>query len=229
MKAKRLFFLVMAICFANGLRAQNHTGVYTHGSVGRSNTGETITVPKQVLNVEFYDSYIKVNGSEAKFIVENVLPSSTKTVTLRPGTRVKIYQQYVDGFAVNYLVDSNYNMEALWMKNLGNNNFLNYFFPIEKGNTMSSNNVGSYNGGNYGGGYSGGSSGGSTGNSRTVPQQSEKKRKYCGVCHGSGKCNTCNGTGWVTRMGMGKDGYCASCPNHSGRCSACNGRGEWYE
>lgn len=226
MKAKRLLFLVMAICLANGVKAQIHKGIYTHGSVGRSNTGETITVPKQILNVEFYGSYITVNGSEAKFISELDLALTTKTVSLPAGTHVKIYQQYVDGMAVQYLVDSNYNMEALWIKASNGTILFNYFFPIEKGNNMSSN-----NGGSYSGGYSVGSSGssGSPGSSRNMPQQQEKKRKYCSVCHGSGKCNICNGTGRVTRMGMGKDGYCASCPNHSGRCSSCNGRGEWYE
>lgn len=55
------------------------------------------------------------------------------------------------------------------------------------------------------------------------------QRKWCRLCGGTGKCRFCDGTGWVHRMGIGHDGYCPSCPNHSGRCSSCNGRGEWYE
>lgn len=106
-------------------------------------------------------------------------------------------------------------------------------FPTRKEGSGTVSSVGSgsgYNGG-YNSGYNGGTSvsPGSTGNSRDIPQQPEKKRRYCGVCHGTGSCNICNGTGKHIAMGFGKDGPCPSCPNHSGRCSACNGRGEWYE
>ena len=79
---------------------------------------------------------------------------------------------------------------------------------------------------------SGSSTGSSSGNnSRTERQQPvrQPQKKWCRNCGGTGKCRICNGTGWVHRLGIGHDGYCASCPNHSGRCSSCNGRGEWYE
>ena len=89
------------------------------------------------------------------------------------------------------------------------------------------------------GGYGGGgttNNGGSVGSSTRVNRRTETQtpvrqpqRKWCRNCSGSGKCRICNGTGWVHRIGMGHDGYCAACPNHSGRCSSCNGRGEWYE
>ena len=63
--------------------------------------------------------------------------------------------------------------------------------------------------------------------SGTVSKQ--QYTKTCGVCHGSGTCNICGGDGWVSRMGMGKDGYCKSCLNHNGKCSACGGRGSWKQ
>ena len=50
-------------------------------------------------------------------------------------------------------------------------------------------------------------------------------RPQCRLCLGSGKCSNCNGTGWVTRMGMGHSGYCPVCPNHNGRCTNCGGTG----
>ena len=78
--------------------------------------------------------------------------------------------------------------------------------------------------GGYGGDYSGGSEAGS--GSANAPRQ--LTTKTCGVCHGTGKCNNCV-NGWVTRMGMGKDGPCPVCPNHNGLCSSCGGRGTWKE
>ncbi len=64
---------------------------------------------------------------------------------------------------------------------------------------------------------------------RPQPKPRQKQEKWCRICNGSGKCKTCNGDGWVNRIGIGHDGYCTSCPNHNGLCSSCNGRGKWYE
>ena len=47
----------------------------------------------------------------------------------------------------------------------------------------------------------------------------------CDLCHGSGKCRTCNGDGWVVVMGIGENHYCVNCHNHDGRCTHCNGTG----
>lgn len=57
--------------------------------------------------------------------------------------------------------------------------------------------------------------------------------KTCPLCHGSGKCNTCNGT---HRSLNGFTGKYIECPNckPDGKCSYCNGTGkvlgptEWY-
>ena len=86
-------------------------------------------------------------------------------------------------------------------------------------------------GGNSGGynGVSGSSGSTSGGNIGTVSTPRQQITKTCGVCHGTGTCNICGGDGWVTRMGMGKDGYCPSCNNHDGRCPSCHGRGTWKE
>ncbi len=86
-------------------------------------------------------------------------------------------------------------------------------------------------GGYAGGGtYNGSNSSGSTiNNSRTEPPVRQPQKKECRLCYGTGKCQTCNGTGWVVRMGIGHSGYCGVCSNHSGRCFSCNGRGTWYE
>lgn len=50
------------------------------------------------------------------------------------------------------------------------------------------------------------------------------KGKECGICKGSGKCQTCNGTGIAVSISRGK--YpCPVCFNHDGKCIHCNGRG----
>ncbi len=232
MKAKRLLFLVMAICLASGVKAQIHKGVYTHGSVGRSNTGQTITVDKQLLNVEFYGNYITVNGKEAKYFHETVLTSATKTVKLPPGCRVKLYQHYVEGFIITYLVDSDYNMEAIWIKKDSNGNVLcNYFFPIEKGNTISSSSTEGYGGGSYNGGYSSGSYGsssyGSSSSSSSIPRAkcpncTNGRRVYeksisvttFGLKTNMKRCNECGET---------YDAYSNS--HFHDRCTTCHGTG----
>lgn len=205
-----------------------HQGIYTHGSVGRSNTGDVMTIEKQLLNIEFYGDYIMINGSKANLLMEVDLPPNTKTVSLPAGRHVKIYQQVVEGLSVQYMVDANYNMEALWVKK----NAFHYFFPIEKGNTLS---TGGYSGGTYNNGvqtggtgyYGGGYNSGNNSGGGSTPRQ--MITKTCGVCHGTGTCNICAGRGVVHVLGMGKDHYCTSCRNHDGRCPSCGGRGTWKE
>lgn len=51
--------------------------------------------------------------------------------------------------------------------------------------------------------------------------------RLCGVCYGSGKCNTCNGRGYYTAIGIGSGTHaCPNCRNHNGLCSSCNGTGK---
>lgn len=53
----------------------------------------------------------------------------------------------------------------------------------------------------------------------------EEYETSCDFCYGSGKCQTCNGDGWVVVMGIGENHYCVNCHNHDGRCTHCNGTG----
>ena len=48
--------------------------------------------------------------------------------------------------------------------------------------------------------------------------------KTCHGCHNSGKCNTCNGKGWIERLGVKGTMDCPNCTN--GRCSICGGSGK---
>ena len=209
--------MLLGISLIN-VQAQNspkwkHRGAYYSEMAGGATSGKEIFT--------FYDDYIESIGET--HLKEGLL-NKTETFTFS-GTQsgYRVYSRTYDfgtlGKAVvKYFVDSNYNVRYF-------HNGQEYrMWKAEE--SPGSNRVGSYTGGNYGG-YSGG--GTTTGGSGNVPQQPERTHRHCNVCAGSGKCNICNGTGWVTRMGMGHDGYCASCPNHSGRCSACNGRGDWYE
>lgn len=49
--------------------------------------------------------------------------------------------------------------------------------------------------------------------------------KECQQCRGSGICQTCNGDGWVNRLGT-KSGFCPVCFNHDGKCRWCLGEGK---
>lgn len=54
--------------------------------------------------------------------------------------------------------------------------------------------------------------------------------KDCHVCHGSGRCQTCNGTGYVTNFGNTSE--CPNCQieygHRNGKCSVCHGKGKVF-
>lgn len=56
------------------------------------------------------------------------------------------------------------------------------------------------------------------------PVQPHQVTKDCNLCHGSGKCNTCNGKHWYYGIGGTK----ITCPNctPNGACSSCGGSGK---
>ena len=62
-------------------------------------------------------------------------------------------------------------------------------------------------------------------NSSGSSSRSSNSSNSCGVCHGTGKCNTCNGRGYYTSIGIGSGTHsCSSC-NRTGRRHSCNGTG----
>ena len=95
---------------------------------------------------------------------------------------------------------------------------------------------GGYEGGGSAGSYNGGNSGnggnGTTTTTQTHGRTAHQVTKSCPLCHGSGKCNSCNGTHRINyQFGSGT----LECPNcrPNGACSKCGGSGkitttEWY-
>lgn len=82
-----------------------------------------------------------------------------------------------------------------------------YVPPVSSGNYSSSSSEGSSSSSSYSGsGYS----------------------RDCGVCLGTGKCNTCNGRGYYDVIGLGSGRHlCPNCAsNHNGVCASCNGTGK---
>lgn len=61
----------------------------------------------------------------------------------------------------------------------------------------------------------------------STPQpQTQREAKDCQRCWGSGKCQTCNGRGYYTALGVGSGTHdCPNC-NKTGRCSSCGGSGK---
>ena len=65
----------------------------------------------------------------------------------------------------------------------------------------------------------------SSGNSSSSSMSTSRSTssRICNVCGGSGRCKTCNGTGWYTSIGIGSGKHRCHCKN--GICSYCNGKG----
>lgn len=81
-------------------------------------------------------------------------------------------------------------------------------------------------------GTSGGSSNSSStrtsSSSNSTSSNSSTNKRDCRLCLGTGKCNTCNGKGWYTAIGIGSGTHaCPNCAsNHNGKCSSCRGTGK---
>lgn len=56
--------------------------------------------------------------------------------------------------------------------------------------------------------------------------------KECHICHGSGRCTTCNGTGYVSNHLTSGTSECPNCylenMRRTGKCGSCQGRGSVY-
>lgn len=108
---------------------------------------------------------------------------------------------------------------------------------VRKGN-VSSSSVSSYSG-SYNSGYTGSYNSGTIGTNNNSSQSSGTKHGYrteyyydtCDFCHGSGRCSSCVGTGYVTNLG-GSNYNCPNCkiPGNkyklgNGACANCqNGK-----
>lgn len=127
------------------------------------------------------------------------------------------------GEAYEYvLVYKNYNIKKF--TSVGNLGFITQEFT-KKGSssTTPQNQDGNYGGGGTGT-YNGGNSGSSsTSNSGGYNQPSGPKTKDCPHCHHSGKCNSCNGRGWIYAIGSSDHLDCPNCKH--GECQWCNGTG----
>lgn len=99
-----------------------------------------------------------------------------------------------------------------------------YSAPIDVYGNSYYDNSSMYN--NYDNNYnSGGSSGGEIMRTPTKHWHNVTRQEDCHFCHGSGRCSTCNGKGWVYNE-FGLDGT-HDCPNcYNGNCSHCNGTGK---
>lgn len=204
-----------SIVSSNSSSSKNQSkakGTYTISSQGRSvTTGNYTGVAGPDLNItiEFYDDYITSGGDKFQYTGEY---NGWKRYDGTPW--------YASSHHHIYYVDANYNvrMQMGFQSAYGNDWFE---YNVVKGdviipkatpyqapniNTGGSSGSGSYNGGNNGG------------STKTYVAD-------CHLCHGSGKCNTCNGT---HRYLNGLTGKYVTCPNckPDGKCSACGGTGK---
>lgn len=82
--------------------------------------------------------------------------------------------------------------------------------------------------GNYGGGGTGTYTGGTTGSTSGTSGNSVQPHQItedCPICHGSGKCNTCDGKHWYWNTYTGNKTTCPNC-KPDGRCTHCGGSGK---
>lgn len=69
------------------------------------------------------------------------------------------------------------------------------------------------------------SSSGSSGS--TGSNTPEFAKPDCSICHGTGKCTTCGGDGYLWSSAADKENRnCYACHNHDGKCTYCNGTGK---
>lgn len=173
--------------------------------------------PNETETISIYEDHIKINN-----VTCNYESTNSNGERVYKGSSLGKVTVYVSpSYEIRYYSESFLNGRGMRVT-----------FPVVKGRSYMSNDNG---GGNNAGSYT----------SPTQPSQPkiEKEQrqpkkahatyKTCPLCHGSGKCNTCNGT---HRSLNGFTGKYIECPNckPDGKCSYCNGTGkvlgptEWY-
>lgn len=183
----------------------NASGTYTISQQGQSVTNGSFTGvagPDLAVTIEFFDNYITVGGIGCEYVGE--FNGRKKYVCSFMGTE-NIY--YVDG---NYNVEKQISYTSPFGTDWFNYKVVKGIVNIPKGPTsiiiQQRNN----------------SLDNTKGNIRKAETGSH--RQSCHLCHGSGRCNTCNGTHQYLNPLTGKYIQCPNCKS-DGACTACNGTG----
>lgn len=143
---KRITILMLAINLAFIVNAQVYKGLYTEKGRGQSTyTGKYMDRNEILLDVEIYGNYIIVNGKKIDYFTT---VTSGKTTLARGSARKAYKLKLSDEYYVFYMIDSNYNMEVSYFYfNPKTDKVVDvYLFPVTKGNSMPTNNVGSNTG-----------------------------------------------------------------------------------
>lgn len=195
-------------------------GIYTESSQGycmatgqyTGYLGSDFTV-----DVEFYEDYIKVLGTEyyykgdsngwKKYVGGTMSFNNSSSVTA-------------------YYVDKNYNMRKIMtstMSFMGQTNTMDFSYTVSKGEVTipKFNNNPSMNGGNVLGATNNSSN---YNHSNSTNTNRSSKGKTCHICHGTKKCWTCGGNRTYINPLTNKRVACPNCTN--GWCSRCNGTGK---
>lgn len=166
--------------------------------------------PGLVFSVMIYDSYIVVDGSKCEYV------NTSGGWKIYKGNNMFGTTQY---YKVN---PTNFEMSSY---TYGTNPYTGQgstlVYGMKKGEA--SFDIRQNNTNTYSGGYSGGGTG--TGSSSGSERPRKTYQKSCHLCHGSGKCNTCNGTHRYINPLTNKYVTCPNC-RPDGRCTACNGTGK---
>lgn len=190
-----------------------YQGSYTQSSQGYSpETGQYTDAigPGFVLSVKIYDSYIVVDGSKCEYV------NTSGGWKVYKGNNMFGTTQYYKVNPANFEMSSyTYGVNPY----TGQGSTLVY--QMKKGEA--SFDIRQNNANTYSGGYSGGGTGTDSGSGSERPRQTYQKS--CHLCHGSGKCNTCNGTHRYLNPLTNKYVTCPNC-RPDGRCTACNGTGK---
>lgn len=164
--------------------------------------------------VKIYDNYILVSGSRYDY------KSTTEGWKLYEGVSWGGTTYYYKVNPNNYIISkyvTSYNHYFSRVETLVGN--------VVKGETNLNNNTYSNNSySNASNNYNFSNSTNSSSSSSVNQNTSRYTDKTCHGCHGSGKCNTCNGKGWYERLGIKGTMNCPNCSN--GRCSICGGTGK---
>lgn len=202
---------------SNGNASPNSTkrgllyrGTYTQSPQGYCPEMGTYTEaigPGFRLTIEIYDSYITVDGSKCEYVSTSNGWKTYKGSSMFGST--PYYKVNPNNFEMSYYTISTNPYTAQ------TNTFI---YQMQKGEATF--NIHQNNSATNGGGYSTG-----RGTSNRTNTTTNTYKKDCHLCHGSGKCSTCNGKHRYLNPLTNKYVTCPNC-RPDGRCSACGGTGK---